>query len=65
MGKVHSKPLFLGYSLTRSWVTSCAAITFLFDGKLPHFGTFSAKLGSSKLTARLQALSLIFALCIK
>lgn len=47
MGNVHSKPLLLGYSLTRLWVTYCAANTFLFDRKLPHFGTFSAKLGSA------------------
>lgn len=45
--KVHSKPLFFGYSLTRLWVT-CVANTFLFDGKLTQFGPFSAKPGSGK-----------------
>lgn len=48
VGKVHPKPLFLGYSLTRLWVPPCAANTFLFDGKLSYFGTFSTKLGSGK-----------------
>lgn len=66
VGKVHSTPFFLGYSLTRLWVTSCVVDTF--QPRLGTFATFGYIFRQTKVRqviSRLRILTLIAAQSIK